>query len=327
MCEHPRMAKLDIGMAFHRTEPAGTVVARAQAAEAQGFDEFWVIEDCFYTTGVSLAAAALTATDRIGVGIGIMPVVARNAAITAMEIATLAELAPGRLHAGLGHGVQFWMAQMDANVASPLTVLEEVFVANQRLLAGEDVSVEGRYVTLDKVKLDQPPSIKPLLSAGVRGPKSLAVAGRVADGAILADFVSPNYVRWAREQMGAGDHRVTVFASLGMAPTEALPFVRAGLGAHLAEVASVLAPKSLTMASFWPELEAQARATDWTTAVGEMPDEWWREIVPFGPPEQVVEHLDQLAAAGADAVAFFPNPDEPSEDGEYVAAELLPLLI
>ena len=59
------------------------MITRAQAAEHGGFDEFWVIEDCFYTAGISLAATALAVTSDITVGVGIMPVVARNAAVTA----------------------------------------------------------------------------------------------------------------------------------------------------------------------------------------------------------------------------------------------------
>jgi len=66
------------------------VIERAQAAEAGGFDEFWLIEDCFYTAGISLAATVLAATSDITVGLGVMAVVARNAAVTAMEIATSA---------------------------------------------------------------------------------------------------------------------------------------------------------------------------------------------------------------------------------------------
>ena len=44
------------GICFHRDEPAADVIPRARAAEAQGYDEFWVIEDCFFTAGTSLAA-------------------------------------------------------------------------------------------------------------------------------------------------------------------------------------------------------------------------------------------------------------------------------
>ena len=50
---------MDLGICFHREEPAATVVGRARQAEALGFDEFWVIEDCFYTTGVTLGAALI----------------------------------------------------------------------------------------------------------------------------------------------------------------------------------------------------------------------------------------------------------------------------
>lgn len=319
------MSNPAFGLCFHRTEPARSIIERAVAAEQQGWDEFWVIEDCFFTAGISLATAAMVSTTAINIGIGIMPVAARNPAITAMEIATLAELGPGRLHAGLGHGVQFWMHQINEQVDSPLTLLDETFTAVQRLLAGDNVTVDGRYVTLDKVQLDAPPSARPLVSAGVRGPKSLAIAGRVADGAILADFVSADYVRWARQQMGDGDHRITVFSSLGVAPEGDLHLVREGLGAHLAEVASN-APLSLQMAPFFDELQAKAAATSWQQAVAEMPDEWWQLIAPFGTPEQAAEHVRSLIEAGADAVAFFPSPYDPLDDCAYAAEHFLPLL-
>ena len=319
------MTATSYGLCFHREEPAASVVARAQAAEAGGFDEFWVIEDCFFTAGISLAATALAATSSIGVGIGIMPVVARNAAITAMEIATLAEIAPGRLHAGMGHGVQDWMRQMDAAVASPLTVLEETFDAVQRLLRGETVSVEGRYVTLSDVALDQPPAQKPLLSAGVRGPKSLEIAGRVADGTILADFVSADYVRWVRDIVGDG-HRLTVFSSLPMGPAEAMPAIREGMSYFFAEVAGDGAPTSLQMAPFFEELSAQAAASSWFEAAMSMPDEWWGQITAFGTPDQAAEYVQSLVDAGADAVTFFPNPEDGVGHGQYAAEELLALL-
>ena len=60
-----------------------------------------------------LAAAALASTERLAVGLGILPAVSRTAAVTAMEIATLASIAPGRVVGGIGHGIQSWMAQME----------------------------------------------------------------------------------------------------------------------------------------------------------------------------------------------------------------------
>src|SRR5699024_12017824 len=89
--------------------------------------------------------------------LAILTAPARTAALSAMEMATLAGLGPGRVVGGIGHGVQSWMGQMGVRPASPLTALDEVLTTVRRLLAGEQVSFEGRYVTLDQVQLDQPP--------------------------------------------------------------------------------------------------------------------------------------------------------------------------
>src|SRR5690606_34948720 len=97
---------------------------------------------------------------------------------------------------------QRWMAQMGARTPSPLTTLEEVVTAVKRLLAGERVTMRGRHVRLEDVQLDQPPALVPPVLAGVRGPRSLALAGRVADGVVLAEPAGPSYVRWALERAG-----------------------------------------------------------------------------------------------------------------------------
>lgn len=327
---------LSIGSCFHRDHDPATVMAQAGAAEQAGYDEFWVIEDCFFTAGVSLAAAALTATDHIGVGIGIMPVVARNPAVTAMEIATLAGLAPGRFHAGLGHGVQSWMAQMHEQRDSPLTVLDETLVAVRRLLDGQRVTCDGRYVKLDDVALEVPSSPVPMVSAGVRGPKSLQVSGREADGTILADFVNPTYLRWAREQIaagaeqssrgpdpvgsGSGAHRVTVFASQAIGPDG--DEMRQAVAPFLAEVCAD-APLSLRMAPFYEELAQRAERTTWLEAVAAMPAAWWSMIAAVGTPDDAARYLQGLEEAGADAVALFPNPMDPIADLERTASLFL----
>ncbi len=88
----------------------------ARAADGSGLDQLWLWEDCFLESGIASAAAALAWTERMQVGIGLLPVPLRNVALTAMELATLHRLFPGRLHAGIGHGVQDWMAQVGAQV-------------------------------------------------------------------------------------------------------------------------------------------------------------------------------------------------------------------
>ena len=143
------------------TLPPECIAEQALAAEAAGASELWLWEDCFLTGGIATAATALAATQRIVVGIGILPAPVRNAAFAAMELATLARLHPGRLHAGFGHGTAEWMRQVGAKPASQLTLLEEVTVAVRALLRGETVNTEGRYVRLRDVALDHPPERVP----------------------------------------------------------------------------------------------------------------------------------------------------------------------
>jgi alkanesulfonate monooxygenase SsuD/methylene tetrahydromethanopterin reductase-like flavin-dependent oxidoreductase (luciferase family) len=92
---------------------------------------------------------------------------------------------PGRLVPGVGHGVLPWMAQVGARAASPLTLMREYVPALRALLAGDEVTVDGRYVTLEQVRLDWPPAVPPRVYAAAEGPKTLALAGEVADGVVL----------------------------------------------------------------------------------------------------------------------------------------------
>ncbi len=313
---------LVVASCFHREHEPSRVIEQARAAEAAGFGEFWVIEDCFYTAGVSLATAALVTTESIGVGIGIMPTVARNPAIAAMEIATIAGLAPGRFHAGFGHGVQSWMAQMNEQRNSPLTMLEETLVAARSLLRGERVTSSGRYVSLDDVALDQPPTPVPPVSSGVRGPKSMQLSGRTADGTIMADFVNPTYLDWARariaegaaERVGADDpsdeHRITVFATAAIGPDG--DAMRLAATPYLASVCED-APLSLRMAPFFDELSERAAQSSWTEAIAAMPAEWWRNIAAVGTPDDASAYLERMEAAGAHSVGLFPDFTNPIE--------------
>lgn len=163
----------------------------ARAADAAGVPDLWLWEDCFGQSGTSTAAAALAATERIRVGIGLMPVPLRNVALTAMEIATIARMFPGRFLPGIGHGVLDWMAQAGVRKASPLTLLTEHATALRTLLAGDELSVDGRYVQLDRVQLRWPPQeVPPLLIGGVK-PKTLAIAGELGDGVLLTNDAPP----------------------------------------------------------------------------------------------------------------------------------------
>ncbi|WP_369056318.1 LLM class flavin-dependent oxidoreductase [Kineococcus terrestris] len=199
----------DLGVLLPRDLPAERVLPFARRADELGFDELWVVEDLGFRGGLAQAAAVLAATARVRVGIGVLPAAARSAAFTAMEAATLAELFPGRVHVGLGHGMPAWMRQAGSWPARPLTALGEHLDALRALLRGEEVSAHGEAVRLDGVRLQSPPALVPPVLAGVRGPRSLALAGRRADGVVLAEPATPEYVRAALAQAApAGPFRV-----------------------------------------------------------------------------------------------------------------------
>ena len=286
-----------LGVVFRPQFAPERLRAVAEAAENAGLEELWLWEDCFGEGGISAAAAALAWTTRLRVAIGLLPVPLRNVALTAMEIATLCRLFPGRIEVGVGHGVQAWMAQVGARVESPLTLLREHLTALRALLAGQRVTMDGRYVRLDGVALDWPPATPPRLLAGATGPRSLALAGEVADGTILTSGTSPAGVRAACSRIA--DARAAV------GRTDPHPVV-----------AYVLAATGPTAAS---RIEAELRASSHDPG---------QDIGVAGDASDVAAAVRRWSEAGAYTVVLEPTPDEPDVEGyvRFAAERVRPLL-
>ena len=297
---------MQIGMCFPRELPAGLITTFARRLDDGGVDELWVVEDCFYTAGISLAAAALATTERLTVGLGILPAVVRSPAITAMEIATLAQLGPGRIIAGIGHGVQDWMAQIGLRPTSPVTALEETITVIRRLLAGEEVTFAGDTLTLDRVRLEMPPAVRVPVLAGVRGPLSLAAAGRCADGVVLAEFSGPKAVGDAMRAAGSpAGFDVAVYAPVHIDRDRRA--AREWMAPFLHRMVAEASP-GLRRVPFFDELVALA-GRDGVPGLVRMPDEWWTELCAVGTPDDVAAHLAVLEAAGVGHVGLFPSPE------------------
>jgi len=162
---------MEVGLIFPPDQPPEALLEVARAAEDAGIPELWLWEDCFAESGIACAAAALAATDHLRVGIGLMPVPLRNVALTAMEVATLARMFPGRLLPGIGHGVLEWMGQAGVRADSPLTLLREYAVALRRLLDGEQVHRTGPVC---------PPGPGPVATSSAGRAAGAAVHGRCA---------------------------------------------------------------------------------------------------------------------------------------------------
>src|SRR6266436_9786827 len=91
-----------VGLVLGTAIPPEGVCEAAAASERIGFDELWLIQDYFFTGAISAATAALGATERLPVGIGIVSAMVRHPAVLAMEIATVARMYPGAFVPGSG---------------------------------------------------------------------------------------------------------------------------------------------------------------------------------------------------------------------------------
>jgi 5,10-methylenetetrahydromethanopterin reductase len=192
---------IPLGVVFPAHAPAAELPAFAQRAERQGYTELWVVEDCFLSGGLAMAATALAATERIHVGIGLLPALVRNPAIAAMEISTIARIHPNRLAVAFGNGVSAWMTQIGARPERRLAGLKEVVIAVRSLLAGDLISSDGTHVKLESVTLEDPPEVPPPILIGTTGPKGIALAGRYADGLLLPEGCGQRFIATARTSM------------------------------------------------------------------------------------------------------------------------------
>jgi len=273
------------GVMFRREWPANKLMDYARQVEAHDLDELWFVEDLPFHGGFAQATAALAATNRITVGIGIAPAVVRNAAYTAMEIATLAQMFPGRFHMGFGHGVDSWIEQVGAVPTSWMSALREVVVSTNKLLAGENVTAHGSHVHLDAVQLFHPPEVVPPISLGVRGPKSMALSAEVGAGVIFAEWSGPRYLQQVRTQIG-GRPKFTAFVQAS---------------ADISALEATMAEK-MALPRFAAQLSAYGEE--------EVP---LNELVIAGPPVTWIEQAQRWVAAGASTVIFCPLPTDPVE--------------
>lgn len=331
-------------MTTSERSPVGLVLGSALAperlagmaalGEEQGYGELWFAEDYFFTGGISGATAALAATERIPVGLGIVSAVVRHPALLAMELATISRMYPGRLLPGIGLGVPAWIRQMGLHPKSQLTAMRECVSSARKLLDGEELSFHGEIFSFDQVKLTHPPQGHVPLYMGVIGPKMLQLSGEIADGTVTSVLASPGYIEWTREQLavgarraGRGDrHRVVCFVLFAVDPDgrRAKETLRQLVAFYL----TAMGVNALTdVYGSSEQLQDMVDRGGVETVAAEMPDSWLDDLVVAGDPEECAAKIRRYLDAGADSVVVFPTPPEHAEEIVRLAArEVLPRL-
>ncbi len=169
------------------------------AAERAGFAHAWFIDsqilwqDCYV-----YMMRALELTESLVVGTAVSNPYTRHPTVTASVNATLAEVYPGRVILGLGHGDSA-VRPMGMNPV-PTKQLREAVPVIRALMAGETVQINDADVHFRWHR--EGPAVPIALSA--TGPKNLRAAGGIADIVMIYVGVHPTNVGWAIEQIRAG---------------------------------------------------------------------------------------------------------------------------
>jgi hypothetical protein len=168
--------------------------ATAREVDALGFDSLWVCDHLYGVPNPTLPilegwielAAVAAITERAKLGTLVTPPFFRNPAVLAKQIATIDQIAPGRVIAGLGAG---WFAPEfeQTGCAFPSTrerlrALEEMVEIMKRMWTEEKASFGGQYFSVHEAFCEPKPEKPPEILIGGGGEKILmGIAARHAD--------------------------------------------------------------------------------------------------------------------------------------------------
>jgi len=199
---------MDFGFVFFGSV---TVYPDVVLAEKRGFTHAWLYDSQMLASDV-YAALALCAvhTKKICLGPGVTNPASRIAPMTACAIASINAVAPGRTILGIGTGNT---ARRTLGMpAARLSQLREHVEVCRDLLAGKTTAYqEGERRRMIRFLNPKSGAInikkKVPIYVAASGPKTLELAGEIADGVILFGAVSPSLIDFVMTHVRAGAER------------------------------------------------------------------------------------------------------------------------
>jgi len=212
-----------------------TFLELGREGDRLGYSTIGVSDSIFRDTYVSLALLARETT-RARIGPMVTNPVTRHPSVTANAISAINDLSGGRAILGIGTG--------DSAVRSlqvkPATVdrLEQSVTAIQALTRGQEATLDGAVLQHRWATRGVPVHVT------AEGPRTLRMAGRVADGVIMHTAAQPDIVAESVAAVHAGAHEVGrdpaevdvwVFIKLGIADSrdEAIEGIKMSLAASV----------------------------------------------------------------------------------------------
>jgi len=307
-----------VSLVFTGFAPIASTLPAVLAAEDHGLDGVWSAEHIGFHDAIAPSVLYARETARLELGlVGLSPA-SRHPGLLAMELASLAELAPGRVRVQVGTGDPSLVAKLGKPVRAPVRATESFVGALRAALAGSDMNTEFPDFAFRGFKLSPLAPPPPIDVMAVR-PRMVETAARIGDGLSLSVGGSPRYLRetvqeveqvLAERKKPRAEFRVTALAlgvvskDVAAARGQVVPLMamgEPGMVEHLAR--GVLAPGELTGAAARGGPFAAARL--FTPAVVD-------QLALVSTPDALPAALARYAATGIDelAVGIFAPPDD-----------------
>jgi 5,10-methylenetetrahydromethanopterin reductase len=288
--------------------PAADCLALGLAAEKLGYEGVWVADShSVMRDAFAILAVLAGRTGRIALATGVTQTVTRHPAVLANSMATLHELSGGRAILGIGVGES--AVQNLGLRPEKLAVFAEKIHVIRALLSGAEVEYQGTRIRMPWSSCQVP------LVMACSGPKSLQLAGRVADGVLFQVGADPQLVRYALDNIRHGAESagrsladlklyMRLACSVGDDRARARKAVR-GYAAVAAGTAFRTVPREYFSDELWEDLSRfkshydygehgsnDARHAEWLT------ERIVDAIAVAGTPREAIPRLHALAAMG-----------------------------
>ncbi|MEA2516235.1 MAG: hypothetical protein QOG16_73 [Actinomycetota bacterium] len=271
----------------------------ARRAEDLGYTDAWAAE-ASGTDGFSVASAVGIATEKMRIGIAIVPIFTRPPALIAMSTLAAHQACGGRFCLGLGASsptiVERWMG---IDFDKPLLRARETIESVQAALTGDKVDYSGDTVHIKGFRMEQGVTGKVPLFLAALGPKMLELANEKADGVALF-LASEEGVRYAKKHAPSCETLARLICFIGDEPEEVRDFARWLLTPYL-----TVPGYNRFVAAQGFEGEAEQVATKWAAgdrqgALAAITDDLVDALVVAGPVEACKERLTAYREAGLD---------------------------
>jgi probable F420-dependent oxidoreductase len=334
---------LSFGVTVLPDPPASRVVELLRLAEQNGFDYGWTYDShILWQEPYPLLTMAALETTTLHLGLNVTNPGTREPTVTASAFATLQAISGGRMIMGIGRGDS---ARRTIGL-QPVKVgeFERSVTAIRDLLNGRTIHWNDADIELAWAKgLSEPPPPVPVYVAGY-GPRVLAIAGRCADGVVI-QLADPEIVEWivgqvrrAAEEAGRDPAELKVMACAPAhvsddvaAACEQVRWFPAMVSNHVFDLLSKY-DRSQLPAHLTDYVERMQRANyDYSehsrmgaTHGQQVTDETCERFCVLGTPDQHVEKLRRLEAAGVDQWNIYLMTEGQEETLSLYGSEIIP---